>query len=57
MMLNKFFRTFLNNSNYLNLKHNWNHRFAFQDRLSVNDKSIYKYCKDESKNFTKILIN
>ncbi len=49
----KILRTFLNNSNYLNLEHNWNHRFAFQDRLSVNEKSIYEYCKDDSKNFIK----
>jgi len=46
-------RNFVNNSNYLNSKYNWNKRFAFQDKISISGKKVYVHCKKDSTNFRK----
>jgi len=46
-------RNFVNNSNYLNYKYNWNKRFAFQDLINISGKKVYDHCKEDSINFRK----
>jgi len=51
--LKKEIKNFVINSNYLNLKYDWNKRMSFKDSILLSGNKIYDHCMEDSKNYKK----